>query len=77
MRNSVFIDCHKILFFHPFSLSLSLSFFASFKNMIASSIFHVHTCEYLLRKQIVIIRRELEDKFMKEQREREEKDKKV
>ena len=39
--------------------------------MKASSIFHVHICEYPLRKQIIIInRRELEDKLMREQREK-------
>jgi len=46
--------------------------------MKASSIFHVHTCEYPLRKQIIIIiKRELKDKLMREQRERREEQKKV
>ena len=59
-------------------LSLSLIFFLSSKKMKASSIFHVHTCEYPLRKQIIIIiRRELEDKLMREQRERREEQKSV
>jgi len=35
------------------------------------------TCEYILRKQIIIIiRRELEDKLMREQREKKRKTKK-
>jgi len=72
---SVFICQHEnplSLFLHPFSFSLSLSHFSlSSKKMKASSISHVHTCKYPLRKQIiVIIRRKIEDKLMREQRER-------
>ena len=66
----------KILFLSSSILSLFLflsHFLLSSKKMKASSIFHVHTCEYPLRKQIIIIiRRELEDKLMREQRERRE-----